>query len=244
MSENQYFHNAWNTCKQMIRDRGYNLSPNYEKLSQIDINYLLDNNTLNMIGQRANDERIFVKFINMSKTKVSYLQGIIDELKSQHAKTTIILILKKKPSSIIKKLETRGDFNIQIFSTKVLLVNPTKYSLVPLHIKLNTDEVDKIMLKYNILCKSQLPLLLPNDPIVKYYNFKKDDIIKIVKKSQMTYEIKYNAIKLSAKEVLLEKYLVGKDLITKKKCNADRRRLLKAYIENNNSDIIRYRYVK
>ena len=246
MGEDRYFHKAWGVCKQMVRDRGYSLSPDYEKLSKIDINYLLDNNTLNMIGTRANDEKIFIRFINMTKTKVSYLQGIVEEIQKQHAKTTIILILKKKVSSIIKKLETRGNFNVQIFHSKVLLMNPTEYSLVPIHIKLSHDEAREVLTKYNILCKSQLPLLLPNDPIVKYYNFKKDDIIKIVKKARMTYEIQYNATakKLSTKEVSLEKFLIETNVIHKKKSNIDRRELLKAYVDENNADIIRYRYVK
>ena len=36
MGEDRYFHKAWDVCKQMVRDRGYSLSPDYEKLSQIE----------------------------------------------------------------------------------------------------------------------------------------------------------------------------------------------------------------
>ena len=246
MADNQYFLRAWDVAKELVSDRNYILDDTYNKLTPTDINYLLDSNQLYLIGVKNGNEKILVRFINILKVKVSYLQSIINDTREKHPNTTIVFILKSKPSASARKLETKEKFNIQVFSLKQFQINPTKYSLVPHHIKLDSDESKKLMLKYNIICKSQLPILLQTDAISRYYNFKKDDIVKIVKRQKMSYNIKFNVTgkKLSDKEVLLEKLLIKDEKIKRKKSNIDRRRELEKYIENNNSDILRYRYVK
>ena len=246
MADNKYFLRAWEVSKELLNDRKYTIDDSYNQLTSTDINYLLDSNELHLIGERKGNEKIFIKFINIAKVKVSYLQNIIDNSRKKHKNTTIVFILKSKPSASIRKLETKEKFNIQVFSLKYFQINPTKYSLVPHHIKLDIEESDKVMAKYNIICKSQLPILLQTDAISRYYNFKKDDIIKIVKKQKMSYCMRFNVNgkKLSDKEVLFEKSLIKSGEIKRKKSNVDRRKELEKYIENNNSDILRYRYVK
>ena len=32
MNDNQYFLKAWNTTKELVKDRGYTISENYDKL--------------------------------------------------------------------------------------------------------------------------------------------------------------------------------------------------------------------
>ena len=51
---------------------------------------------------------------------------------------------------------------------KQLQFNITKHMLVPNHIKLDEDEENFIIQKYNLKSKFQLPLILKNDPISRY----------------------------------------------------------------------------
>lgn len=247
MNDNQYFLKAWNTTKELVKDRGYTISENYDKLSETDLNYLINNDNLNIIGNMSDGRQIFVKFINMIRVKVSYLQSIITELKKTHVNTTIVFIMKSKPSSIIRKLESKGVNNIQIFYSKRLQINPTKHSLVPIHIKISDEETKDVLLKYKLICKSQLPVLLQTDAISRYYNFKKDDIIKIISRQKKDYTKEYKFVdnKLTEKELILEKNLIKHGLIKRRKSFIDRRNELKNYFNNNYSNmILRYRYVK
>ena len=247
MTDNQCFLKGWATTKELLRDRGYTISDKYNKLSEIDMNYLINNDSLDMIGEKSNGEKIFVKFINMIRIKVSYLQTIIDEIRKTYTNTTIVFITKSKPSSIIKKIESRGTNNVQVFYLKRLQVNPISHSLVPLHIKISNEDTEKVLIKYNLLTKGQLPVLLQSDAVARYYNFKKDDVIKIISKFKKNYEqvYKFTGKKLTEKEIILEKNLLKDKLIKKHKSLLDRRRELKKYFNENYADnILRYRHVK
>ena len=94
-----------------------------------------------------------------------------------------------KPNSTIKKLEfekSESIDSIQITFYKNLLFNPTKHILVPRHIKLEDNEVSKIIDRYKLSSKIQIPIILKDDPIVRYYNFKSGDVLKIEKRVGVT----------------------------------------------------------
>ena len=247
MSENIYFRKSFKICLELCKDRGYKVDDKYKNLTDIDITYLINNNTLDIIGTKDTNNLIYIKFINIHKVKLSYIQDIIDKIYEKNKNTTVLLALKSKPSSIVKKLETKGNNNIQIFHCKYLQINPTKHNLVPHHIKLSKPEEELILEKYNILIKSQLPNLLQTDPISRYYNFKKGDIIKIVSKHKHSYKKMFNVSQktLSEKEIILEKNLLEKKIIKRKKSLVNRRNeLIKYFNDNYSLNILRYRYVK
>ena len=81
MTDNQSFFRGWETAKELVLDRGYTISDKYNKLSEMDLNYLINNDTLDMIGEKPNKDKIYIKFINMIRIKVAYLQTIIDDIK-------------------------------------------------------------------------------------------------------------------------------------------------------------------
>ena len=62
---------------------------------------------------------------------------------------------------------------------KQLQINPTKHEYVPKHTKLSIKEGEQLLKKYSLASKYQLPLLLKDDVIARYYNYKYGDIIKI-----------------------------------------------------------------
>lgn len=63
-----------------------------------------------------------------------------------------------------------------MFNEAELLYNITNHKLVPKHEKVNEKEV---LQKLKRLEFSNLPIILFNDPIIRYYNHKKGDIIRI-----------------------------------------------------------------
>ena len=62
---------------------------------------------------------------------------------------------------------------------KKLQFNPTKHELVPKHSKISEEDADKLLVKYNLKNKFQLPIILRDDVISQYYNYQQGDIIKI-----------------------------------------------------------------
>ena len=59
----------------------------------------------------------------------------------------------------------------------------TKHVLVPKHIKLNQEEINELLQKYNVSLR-QLPRISVKDPMSKLLDAKIGDVIKIIRKSQ------------------------------------------------------------
>jgi DNA-directed RNA polymerase I, II, and III subunit RPABC1 len=79
---------------------------------------------------------------------------------------------------IIKPEGTIVPAEIELFSLKELQYNLTKHILVPLHTKLSDEESFQLKKKFG----HNLASILKTDPVSRFYNFKKGDIIKITRK--------------------------------------------------------------
>ena len=247
MTSPDNFLKAWAVSLELIEDRGYIIDDNYKKLELDDIQYLLKENKLNVIGVNKNGDNIYLEFVDGSKIKLSILVDKINKIKEVNHNTTIIFIIRAKKSASMKKIETKENYNIQIFESKYLQINPTKHTLVPIHLKQTEKEIEVLHQKYNIMFNSQLPVLLQNDPIARYYNFKKGNVIKITNKHDYNYEkiFHVNGKRLSSKELILEKIMLKEENSNGKKSNIERRNLLKNFYKKKYvNNILRYRYVK
>tara|TARA_B100000925_G_C21959875_1_gene452894 strand:- start:305 stop:898 length:594 start_codon:yes stop_codon:yes gene_type:complete len=171
--------NAWNTCLELVSDRGYTIDENYSKLSDNDINHMISNNKLDIIS-KDNQNSIYIKFLVTQRIKPSLIKEVIEEIieEIKNSVLDIVLVLKTKPNNSILKL-VKEYTNVQIMWVKQLQFNPTKHYIVPKHTKLDEKEVNKIIQDYNLSSKFQLPLLLKDDVISRYYNFKSGDVIKM-----------------------------------------------------------------
>ena len=188
MNDIQYFKNSFNTIKQISKDRGFTHVNEYELIKDSDLKYLINEKKLELIAKKNNNKDIFyAKFLLFCKVKPSTIKEIVNEINDIFKDKNInhleiILIIQFKPNNSIRKLEKEyNDFDLQIMWCKQLQFNITKHMLVPNHIKLDEDEENFIIQKYNLKSKFQLPLILKNDPISRYYNYQSGDIIKIIK---------------------------------------------------------------
>ena len=69
-------------------------------------------------------------------------------------------------------------------------IDITKHEFVPKHIKLNEEETEEILKKFNI-SKKQLPRILKEDSAIQKLDVKKGDVVKIIRKSQTTGESEF-----------------------------------------------------
>ena len=182
MEDYKYLRNAWETCLEMITDRSYTYDEVYNKLDEEEFRYLIRKNQLNIIANN-NDKTIYIKFLLSLKVKSATIKELIQHITSKTTNSKdleMIFVLKSKPNTSLKKLEKLNKVgDLQIMWIKHLQFNLTKHMFVPKHIKLNDDEKKIIIDKYRLYSKQQLPLILKEDPVVRYYNFKKGDILKI-----------------------------------------------------------------
>lgn len=75
-------------------------------------------------------------------------------------------------------------------------INIQKHSLVPKHVILKQEDVDKLLKKYNITL-GQLPKISIKDPMVKLLDAKDGEVIKITRKSETNIKSPYYRVVIS-----------------------------------------------
>jgi len=182
--ELENFWKVWRVCLELVKDRNFQYDEAYNKVGIEEFKYILNNNLFEIFAKDSN-RMIYIKLIKNSKIKTANLKEILEEIKKKtDLKLEIIFILTNKPNSTIKKLENDKSEEIdslQINCYKSLLFNPTRHILVPKHTRLTAEETNELLETYSLSNKPQLPIILKEDPIVRYYNFKVGDVLKIEK---------------------------------------------------------------
>jgi DNA-directed RNA polymerase subunit H (RpoH/RPB5) len=84
------------------------------------------------------------------------------------------------PDQFLTVVDINASLNkINIYGESELYYNPTINALVPTHVIATDDDVKLLEKKIEI---KALPAILVDDPICKWYGFKKGDILKIYRK--------------------------------------------------------------
>ena len=201
MDETQFLYNSWKTSLELATDRGYIVNSNYNNVGIKEFKYMLNNkeSNIDIICNEHKDDFskiLYIKYILALKIKPSSIKDVYEEIQekiSDDKTIDMILILKSKPNNSILKLQKDKQYsNIQIYWCKQLQFNVTKHELVPDHKRLSEEEGESILSRYSLTSKHQLPVLLKDDVISKYYNYKSGDIIEISKtKTSQNSEYKF-----------------------------------------------------
>lgn len=103
--------------------------------------------------------------------------SITNEIGIKH----LLIIYKDGVTSSTKKAieQLQDDIYIELFAEENLQFNITKHRLQPIFQKLNDIDNKTFKLKYGV----KFPIMKHDDPIACFYNYKKGDIIRIIRKS-------------------------------------------------------------
>lgn len=201
-NEKQTLFKIQNTVIEMLEDRNYNIDNKY-KITFNEFNYYLDKNNIDIFAT-GNENNIYVYFYNDNKNfgknefknTVSKIREEIDN------NVNIIIIIKEKENSSVKKEIILPIYkNVEIFTYKQLTFNITKHDIVPKHILLKNNNIDKNEEIENIINMystplSKFPKISIDDPISKYFGAKQGDLFKIYRKSYSVGEsIAYRLVK-------------------------------------------------
>ncbi|KAL1220766.1 DNA-directed RNA polymerases IV and V subunit 5B [Cardamine amara subsp. amara] len=188
--ESHRYYLARRTTMELLRDRGYEVSDEHVNLSLQDFRALYgecpDVDQLRISAQHCSDssKKIKVVFCGSGMVKVNEMRGIAADVLSQETITGLILVLQSHITNQALKAVELFSFKVELFQITDLLVNVTKHVLRPKHEVLNEKEKESLLNKFSIEEK-QLPVLLKNDAIVRYYGLEKGQVVKVTYKGQL-----------------------------------------------------------
>lgn len=141
----------------------------------------------NYTEMKADDQKIFA--LKPDGKKVCAFTNIIPKLKIAEIHTRIavmetmqikhcLLVFEGSPTPVVKDIVNKMQqqkINIELFQADELQFNITKHSLVPKHVLINRDESHDFRRRFG----TSIPEILRSDPVVRFYDFKKGDILEI-----------------------------------------------------------------
>jgi len=153
-----------NTCKEMITQRGYVIE------SETD-DYI--------ICVSHEGEKIYIILISTPKFNIEKLTEYIILMNQVNISHSIIIYGDTITPMTKKTIQTTTELEIELFSESELLFNITKHILVPIHEKLSAYENKIFKKRFGV----KFPVILTTDPISRFFNFKKNDIIRVTRKN-------------------------------------------------------------
>lgn len=182
------------TLLEMLKDRKYNVNLTTQSLTlqQFKQTYptvLNDRNAIKIHVSRDEDSALSVHFFDETKVGLKTLKLALETFERQSI-THIVLVCKEGLSPACKKYIQTLNICIEIFYEKELLFNVTKHFLVPHHRILEMEERNELL--KNLRCiESQLPLILEQDPVIRYLGGRKGEIIEILRDSITAGKTRY-----------------------------------------------------
>lgn len=114
--------------------------------------------------------------------RVLTTSGLATAGQQQQEEVVILVSLDKPSSTHLRNLKTTFP-RIQVFQLSELLYNVTKHELVPKHEVINEAEVARLLAKFNLKTKQQLPHILNVDPVARYLALRPGQVVKITRPS-------------------------------------------------------------
>lgn len=151
---------------------------------------IIEDNDDHIKGKRGEDSIIIFKNY-ITKINIEKIKEYITHLNNIKLNTCILIYSGAITPMALKLVKLSSNINIQLFTIQELQYNITKHRLVPGYEKLKLDESKEFKEKYGI----KFPVMLTKDPICRFYDFKRGDIVKITDKYSDNEIIRYRIIK-------------------------------------------------
>lgn len=186
------------TVKDMVRDRGYNISAQ-------EIEMTLEQFRAKMCDSMGRPQRklmsfqaqpteeslakypqmgsLWVEFCDEPSVGIKTMKNFIIHISEKNFSTGIFIFQNSITSSASKLIPTVAPATIELFQENDLIVNITHHELVPKHLLLSDDEKKQLLERYR-LKESQLPRIQREDPVAKYLGLKRGQVVKIIRKSE------------------------------------------------------------
>lgn len=148
----------------------------------------LNDDSLLFIDKETQKPLILV-FIKQEKVGVDVLKHYVTKSMISSVKNYIFIYENHITTSAIKIIDNFYDNNIEYFPLSEYLYDITSSRYYLRHEKI-IDMTEKLEIQNTF--RNKLPVILVSDPIVRYFGFKRNDILKIYRKNN---EICYREVK-------------------------------------------------
>lgn len=145
-------------------------------------NYVLLHSSNDFTLMKDENENNIIIFICNDNLTINFLKVYIKHMNDSNI-THSIVIYKDKITPSAKKVIETTELDIETFTTIEMSIDITKHKYYCPHIKVENHEANLLATKYG----NKLPIILKTDPVVKILNFKKGDILKIIRKNNYVH---------------------------------------------------------
>ncbi|ODQ55377.1 RPB5 subunit of DNA-directed RNA polymerase [Saitoella complicata NRRL Y-17804] len=187
-------HRVWLTVNQMVLDRGYVVAENETTITREEFQNTygtasgVDRTALRQFFRhKESNSQLYVEFSTNTETGetigIKPLRAFAATLAEHQCAVGIYVYAGKlSPSASKVALAVAAQHSIELFPESDLIVNITQHELVPKHEVLSKEEKLELLEKYR-LKETQLPRILPVDPVARYYGLKRGQVVKITRRS-------------------------------------------------------------
>jgi DNA-directed RNA polymerase subunit H len=205
-------YNSRKNILDLMEKQGFNIE-DYNNFSITEVNFMKLNNQLDMLLEKKPDEvntsvnnKIYIKYYLTKMIRPSNIQEIIDDLFHLEEILTkndiLYIIIKDEVNATIKteliQIWERYGIFIVIESIKYLQFNILQHEYVPEHIILSEEEVQNIMIQYNINDRIQFPDISRFDPVARAICLRPGMVCKIIRPSKTSITANYYRICINA----------------------------------------------
>ncbi|PON83211.1 DNA-directed RNA polymerase RPB5 subunit, eukaryote/virus [Trema orientale] len=182
--ESHRYYLSRRTVMEMLKDRGFSVPTSDVNLTLNDFRAINgqtpepDRLRFSVTHLKDPSKRILVIFCGPGVVKVNSVRSIAAQIVNKDTLTGLILILESQMTNQAQKSLDLLPFKVEIFQITDLLVNITKHVLKPKYEFLTNQQKQRLLKKYSIEEK-QLPRMLKQDAIARYYALQKGQVVKI-----------------------------------------------------------------
>tara|TARA_Y100000992_G_scaffold301439_1_gene272351 strand:+ start:483 stop:1142 length:660 start_codon:yes stop_codon:yes gene_type:complete len=201
----QTIYKSRKTLIEYLKFQGYNID-DYDDFSIIEVNSMVLNNQLDMLVNKNEADlpdqpkrKAYVKYHLKKSLRAQYIDEFVEDLYNLEqvlSKDDILFVISKEEPNdslmnYLKQLFSDSGIFVIVLSLKRLQFNILEHSLVPIHKKLNKQETDEVLKKYNISDSKQIPEISRFDPVAQAIGLKPYEVCKIIRPSKTAIEGNY-----------------------------------------------------
>lgn len=180
----------------LMKRQGYDTSE-YDNFSVNEVNAMYQNEQLDMLlerkGEKESDTRkIYIRYYINKTLSAQNIQDMMDDLfhleQVLTKKDTLMIITKNEMNetmmNTLKQIWAQDSIMVIIQSMKRLQFNILEHTLVPPHKVLNTEELDVVKKRYNIIENSDFPEISRFDPVAQVIGIRPNEVCEIIRPSK------------------------------------------------------------
>ena len=201
MASREQYHRALKTITEMISDRHYILPDVYLGLDDRDafervLDQAPDDQWKNKLSTKANhrtlDRELYIVWVPGRQLNTN-IKHIYTDLISKKCRRAIFIYDESITTNAKSIIASSRQIAIDAFSIDQLQINITKHTFQPVFELCSSTDLNKICESYGCT-KSQLPKLLYDDPIRRYFGLSKNDLIKTTQVYGTLHDIEYRIV--------------------------------------------------